>query len=113
MVELLGDALVGPLKPIEHAVKFYEKGERPLEFITTRQWFVRLLDKKDKLIELGDRIQWHPDFMRLRYKSWTENLQSDWCISRQRYFGVFFPLWYPLHWHDDPHYHLPLLVDAP
>ncbi len=106
IVELLRDpaaaaagelpALVEEPKPIEHSVKFYEKGDRPLEFITTRQWFVRLLDRKAELIEAGDAIQWHPDFMRMRYRNWTENLQIDWCISRQRYFGVSFPVWYPL-----------------
>src|SRR6185503_4922193 len=55
--------------------------------MSTRQWFVRLLDRKPELLELGDRMTWHPDFMRLRYRNWTENLQLDWCISRQRYFG--------------------------
>jgi len=88
--------LVGEPQPTEHAVKFYEKGDRPLEFVTTRQWFVRLLDRKDGLLAAGDRIQWHPDFMRVRYRNWTENLQLDWCISRQRYFGVPFPVWYPV-----------------
>jgi valyl-tRNA synthetase len=88
--------LVGEPRPIEHAVKFYEKGDRPLEFVTTRQWFVRVMDKKQQLIEAGDRIAWHPDFMRLRFRNWTENLQLDWGISRQRYFGVPFPVWYPL-----------------
>jgi valyl-tRNA synthetase len=77
-------------------VKFYEKGDRPLEFITTRQWFVRILEHKQQLIEAGDRIAWHPDFMRLRFRNWTENLNLDWSISRQRYFGVPFPVWYPL-----------------
>src|SRR5262249_26555115 len=106
IVELLRDpagravgseaALRGEPKPIEHSVKFYEKGDRPLEFVTTRQWFVRLLDKKDALLAKGDQIRWHPDFMRLRYRNWTENLNTDWCISRQRYFGVQFPVWYPL-----------------
>jgi valyl-tRNA synthetase len=86
--------LVAEPQPIEHPVKFYEKGDRPLEFITTRQWFVRILEHKDELLAAGDQVKWHPDFMRLRYKNWTENLNLDWCISRQRYFGVPFPVWY-------------------
>jgi valyl-tRNA synthetase len=97
-------------KPIEHAVKFFEKGDQPLEFITTRQWFVRLLDKKEKLLEAGDQIAWHPDFMRLRYRNWTENLQQDWCISRQRSFGVPFPLWYPLNEQGNPDFANPILA---
>jgi valyl-tRNA synthetase len=88
--------LVAEPQPLEHPVKFYEKGDRPLEFITTRQWFVKILEHKQELVEAGDRIAWHPDFMRLRFRNWTENLNLDWCISRQRYFGVPFPVWYPL-----------------
>lgn len=106
--QLLGEALARPPKPIEHSVKYYEKGDQPLEFISTRQWFVRLLDKKDELIACGDRIAWHPDFMRMRYRSWTENLQFDWCISRQRYFGVPFPLWYRLDEDGRPDYEHPI-----
>ncbi len=89
-------ALEGEPRPIQHSVKYYEKGDRPLEFVTTRQWFVRLLDKKDALLAKGDEVRWHPDFMRLRFRDWTENLNSDWCVSRQRYFGVQIPVWYPL-----------------
>src|SRR5437667_335671 len=75
IVELLREAgaLSGEPEPVEHAVKYYEKGDRPLEYISTRQWFVRLLDKKDALLAKGDQIAWHPDFMRLRYRHWTEN----------------------------------------
>jgi valyl-tRNA synthetase len=105
-----GPPLADEPKPVEHAVKFFEKGERPLEFITTRQWFVRLMDKKDQLLAKGDEITWHPDFMRVRYRNWTENLQLDWCISRQRYFGVPFPVWYPLDEQGNPDALRPLLA---
>ena len=98
-------------RPIQHAVKFFEKGDRPLEFISTKQWFVRLLDKKNTLIDAGERIAWHPDFMRVRYRNWTENLQQDWCISRQRFFGVPFPLWYPLDGDGKPDFSRHLLAD--
>ena len=77
-------------------MKFYEKGDRPVEILTTRQWFVKLVDKKDKLIEYGHQVKWHPEFMEARYKNWTENLSIDWCVSRQRFFGVSIPVWYPL-----------------
>jgi valyl-tRNA synthetase len=91
-----GSALAGPPRPMRHAVKFYERGSRPLEFIPTRQWFVRLLDFKRELIEQGRRIRWHPEHMRARYENWVEGLNQDWCISRQRYSGVAFPVWYPV-----------------
>jgi valyl-tRNA synthetase len=94
---LLGDALTAPPRPIEHAVKYFEKGDRPLEFISTRQWFVRLLDKKEELIELGDRSRGIPDFMRLRYEHLDrEPATSTGASRRQRYFGVPFPVWYKL-----------------
>jgi valyl-tRNA synthetase len=91
-----GAALVGPPQPIEHPVKFYEYGERPLEFVPTRQWFIRILDHREALAEQGRRIAWHPEHMLPRYLNWVEGLNQDWCISRQRFNGVPFPVWYRL-----------------
>jgi len=98
IVDALRDAgaLIGDLKQITHAVKFYEKGERPLEIVTSRQWFVKTLENRDELLRRGEELHWHPNFMRHRYKSWVEGLNVDWNISRQRFFGVPIPAWYPM-----------------
>jgi valyl-tRNA synthetase len=107
-----GAPLAADPRPIERAVKFFEKGDQPLEILPTRQWFVRLLDKKEELLAYGDRIRWHPEFMGQRYRSWVEGLQLDWCISRQRYFGVPFPVWYPIDGRGQLDHEHPLVAEV-
>jgi valyl-tRNA synthetase len=104
-------ALRGEPRPIERAVKFFEKGDQPLELVPTRQWFVRLLDRKSELLSRGEEVRWHPEYMHHRYRSWVQGLQYDWCISRQRTFGVPFPLWYPLDAEGRPDHERPLVAD--
>ncbi len=95
-VELLRESgdLLGEPKPITHAVKFYEKGDRPLEIVTSRQWFIKTMDAREALLARGRELGWHPTYMQARLENWINGLAGDWCISRQRFFGVAFPVWY-------------------
>ncbi|HYU92567.1 MAG TPA: valine--tRNA ligase, partial [Actinomycetota bacterium] len=102
--------LVGEPSPVRHAVKFYERGERPLEIISSRQWFVKTLEFREDLVKRGRELHWHPEHMRARYESWVEGLNSDWCVSRQRFFGVPFPVWYALDDRGEPDHEHPLLA---
>lgn len=118
IVQLLTDSgdLIGEPKPTTHQVKYYEKGDKPLEIVSTRQWYIRNGARDEalraRLIELGNELQWHPDFMRVRYENWVGGLTGDWLISRQRFFGVPIPVWYPLDGHGEPIYESPILPDA-
>jgi valyl-tRNA synthetase len=112
-VELLRESgdLIGEPRPITHQVKFFEKGDRPLEIITSRQWFIKTVDHRDALIARGSELQWHPEYMRHRYENWVNGLTGDWCVSRQRFFGVPFPLWYSLREDGSIEYQRPLVPD--
>lgn len=86
--------LVLDKRPVEQTVRVHERCDTPVEYIVTNQWFIRVLDRKDELLAAGDAVVWHPDHMEGRYVEWVSDLKWDWCISRQRYFGVPFPVWY-------------------
>ena len=111
MLEQSGD-LVGAPRPITHPVKFFEKGDKPLEIVSSRQWYIRNggrdTDLREALVARGDEISWVPSYMQARYANWVEGLSGDWLISRQRFFGVPIPLWYRLDTHGNPLWDQPI-----
>ncbi len=117
MAELLAESgdLEGEPVQIMHPVKFFEKGDRPLEIVTSRQWYIRNGGRDDDLrkdlLSRGEELHWVPDFMGVRYQHWVDGLNGDWLISRQRFFGVSVPLWYPVDQSGQIDYDNPIVPD--
>ncbi len=107
--------LDGDPKPTTRMANFYEKGDKPLEIVATRQWYITNGGRDDalktRLLELGEELKWTPDHMRHRYENWVGGLNGDWLVSRQRFFGVPFPVWYPLDADGEPDYDHPITAD--
>ena len=105
--------LIGEPRPLQHPVKFYERGDRPLEIVTSRQWYIRNggrdADLRADLVARGTEMDWHPGHMQHRYDNWVEGLNGDWLVSRQRFFGVPVPIWYRLDASGEPIFDEPLL----
>ena len=85
----------GEPRPITHPVKFWENGKKPLEIVSSNQWFIRY-PPASEIIERAKGLEFHPEYMRVRFEDWANGLQGDWNITRQRFFGVPFPIWYPI-----------------
>ncbi len=103
--------LLDEVKRVRHTVKYYEKGDRPLEVVASRQWYVTTLSQREELLRLGASLVWYPSHMRVRYENWVNGLNADWNISRQRFFGIPIPIWYPLDDAGEPLYDSPIVPD--
>ncbi len=117
IVELLAESgeMLGDPKPVKHPVKFFEKGDKPLEIVTTRQWYIanggRDEALREALLARGKELGWTPEFMRVRYENWVGGLNGDWLVSRQRFFGVPLPVWYPVLPDGNPDHDHPIFPD--
>ena len=95
IIELLKESgVLTNQKAISHPVNVHERCQKPIEYVVLKQWFLNILDYKNDFLQIADKIDWYPAFMKTRYKDWVEHLQWDWCLSRQRFYGIPFPVWH-------------------
>lgn len=92
--ELEGRGLLIDQKKITHPVNVHERCKKEIEYAVLSQWFLNILDHKQKFLDIAEKIEWYPAFMKTRYRDWVENLSWDWCLSRQRFYGIAFPVWH-------------------
>lgn len=95
IIEVLKEQnLVKEQKSLVHAVSVHERCKKEIEFVVVKQWFLRILDHKEQFLQALDKVDWYPSFMKSRCIDWIKNLQWDWCLSRQRFYGIPFPAWH-------------------